>query len=245
MSTSPHPSHGYGRISRVLHWLTALAILMTAGLGLYMTGLPATTEAEVTAVFQAFSIHKTLGTGILALVILRLIWTLIHPGPGPLHPDRIWETGLARLIHRLLWGAMLVLPVSGWFFHASAPGFAPVLWPFGQSLPFIVPDETRALVFRSIHGLAGWCLIAFVTLHFLGAVKHVLVDRDATMARMTHGTGPAMAPAGPASMLTGLACLLWLAVIALGTLLAPEPEPDPFAAFPDPGEFGEPVMPQN
>jgi len=235
--------HGYDRITRALHWIIAVAILGTLVLGLIMTRLPATSEAEVARVFRAYSVHKTLGVLILALACFRLVWTLGHSGPGPLHPERRVETFLARLVHAALWGAMFLLPLSGWLHHSAAPGFAPILWPFGQSLPFVLPDEGWALIFRSIHATAGWLLIVALALHVAGALKHALVDRDATLARMVRGTGPATAPAGPPRTALGAALALWLAAVLFAIQTTPAPEPDPFDTIDLPVGVDEPTPP--
>lgn len=243
---TPDPTsdrHDYGRTTRALHWLSALAVLAAIGLGLAMVRLPATDEAEVARVFRAYSIHKTLGIGVLALAALRIGWRLRHPGPGPLHPERRAETVLAALIHRTLLGAMLMLPVSGLLHHSAAPGFAPILWPFGQTLPFIPAHEGLALIFASVHRIAGWLLFAALGLHLLGVAKHRLIDRDATLARMVTGAGPAVPPAGPAGPVRIAAATLWAAALLAGLFLAPEPEPDPFGALAPAGESVLPAPP--
>ena len=229
---------GYGPAARALHWLSALAILAMIALGLVMVRLPATSEAEVARVFATYSVHKTLGLGVLALAALRIGWTLSHPGPGPLHPERRAEACLARLVHRTLIGAMLVLPVSGLLHHSAAPGFAPILWPFRQTLPLMAADERLALIFASVHRVSGWVLLAALGLHVLGVAKHRFVDRDATLARMVAGSGPAVPPAGPAGATRIAAAGLWAATILAGYLLAPAPEPDPFGAFDPAGAIG-------
>ncbi|MCB2137158.1 MAG: cytochrome b [Rhodobacteraceae bacterium] len=228
-----HRSNGYGLAARVLHWLTALAILAAIALGLIMTNMPAETEADVARLFQAFSIHKTIGVTALAIAVLRIFWTFRNPVPGPLHPERRVETWLARLVHGLLWIGLIALPLTGWLYHSVAPGFAPILWPFGQSLPFVAPNDVAAPTFRAIHGMAAWFILAIIALHVLGALKHVVIDKDATLARMTKGTGPAVAPAQAAPAIAVMALAIWIAVIVLAVLTAPEPETDPFAPFDD------------
>ncbi|MBD3765988.1 MAG: cytochrome b/b6 domain-containing protein, partial [Rhodobacterales bacterium] len=41
------------------------------------------------------------------------------------------------------------------------------------------------------HGLFAWVLIGAIALHVAGALKHALIDRDGTLARMVTGrAGP-------------------------------------------------------
>ncbi len=233
-ATQPRPPrHGYSRVTRALHWLTAAAILAAVVLGLVMTRLPAESEAQVAQVFRAYSVHKTIGLLALVLGTGLILRSLARPGPGPLHPERRTETFLARLTHWTLWIALLALPVSGLLHHSAAPGFAPILWPLGQRLPFVPADEGLALTFRSVHAAAGWFLIAALALHVAGALKHALIDRDATLGRMVTGKGPPVPAARPARASAAAALVLWAGVLLVGIALAPEPEPDPFGAFDD------------
>lgn len=228
----PDHSHGFDPVSRLLHWVAALAILGTFALGLWMIGLPAGTEAEVARLFRSYSLHKTLGVGVFCLALLRIGWTLIHPGPGPLHPERRGEVFLASVTHWGLWIGMLALPATGFLHHAAAPGFAPVLWPFGQTLPFVPADEALALIFRRTHELSGWLLAALLGLHVAGALKHMLIDRDATLARMVTGTGPAAPPAPCVPLAIVTAFALWSSLAVAAVLTAPPPDPDPFSDLP-------------
>lgn len=237
---SPAPRHGYGRMERLLHWAIALLIAAAIYLGLTMTDLPATDEAEIAEVFRTYSLHKTIGVAVLALALIRILWTLARPGPGPLHPERRIETFLARFTHWTLWIAMLALPATGLLHHSAAPGFAPILWPLGQVLPLVPADERLALIFRSIHEAAGWVLFVALALHVLGALKHAVIDRDATLWRMVTGHGPNVARMRPTRVAPAMACLLWSTVIVTAAIRAPEPESDPFETFEGFDIFGEP-----
>ncbi|MCT8329243.1 cytochrome b [Albidovulum sediminis] len=228
-----HGQHGYGPAMRFLHWLVAALIVAVALRGLTMVRLPASTEAEAAGVFAAYSVHKTAGLAALALILLRLVARLLTSGPGPLHPERKVELFLARLTHLTLWGAMILLPLSGWLRHASAPGIAPILWPFGQHLPGIPADESFSRLMQTFHRLAGWVLAAALALHLLGTLKHLIVDRDTTMARMTTGRGPYAPPAGGAWIPALAALGLWMLVALVALRTAPTPEPDPFEAIPE------------
>ncbi|MCV2868518.1 cytochrome b/b6 domain-containing protein [Defluviimonas sp. WL0002] len=226
-----HGQHGYGPVIRIFHWLTAILIGAAALRGVTMIALPATTDAEVARIFSAFSLHKTLGIAALAVILLHMIARLVTRDPGPLHPERRAEVFLARTTQLVMWGGMILLPLSGWLRHASAPGFAPILWPFGQSLPGVPADERLSLIFQTVHLYAGWTLAAAVALHIIGAARHAVLDQDATLARITTGAGPYAPPAGFPMVPLGIAALLWMAVLAYGLRQAPEPIPDPFVDF--------------
>lgn len=227
MDPTAHPNllrHGYSVPARLLHWCTALAVFGLLALGLWMTGLPADTEADISRIFRTYSIHKTIGVAVLALGLVRLLRAIAAPAPGPLHPERQVEAFAARTTHWTLRIGLVALPLTGLAHHAAAPGFAPILWPFGQHVPGIPDDEALALAFRAAHRAAGWLLMGAIALHLLGTAKHVLLDRDATLSRMTTGAGPVADPDRRAAFAVTAAFSLWAAVLTTAIATAPAPE---------------------
>jgi cytochrome b561/polyisoprenoid-binding protein YceI len=206
----------YGSAARTLHWLTALLILTALALGLYSKDLPTGSDAEVATAAWLFSLHKTVGIAAFFVALVRILWAIAQPRPGALHPDRRLETLAADTMHWALYGAMLVMPLSGWLYHSTTTGFAPILWPFGQDLPLVPKSESLGHVFSAIHGIASNILIVAVALHTLGALKHAVIDRDATLARMIGGTPPEVPLQQTARTPMLAAAAIWAAVIAAG-----------------------------
>lgn len=207
----------YGLVSRTFHWLTALLILTAIPLGLIANGIEPSPET-IAQKTQLFSLHKTIGVAAFFLGLARILWALTQPRPVPLHPDRRVELPLAELVHWLLYVSLVMVPLTGWIHHAAVDGFAPILWPFGQGLPFVPKSETVATLAAMGHWVFTKLLAASVLLHVLGALKHHLIDRDATLRRMARGT---VAPAAPKPHRHGLAPLaLAIGLYGAGAVLA-------------------------
>lgn len=218
----------YGTVSRIFHWLTALLIFSAIVLGLIATnmaeGALQSDSAALARVVTLFSLHKTIGVAAFFVALLRILWALGQPHPKPLHPEKRLETALAGLVHWLLYGAMVVVPLSGWVHHAAQTGYAPIWWPFGQGLPFVPQSETVASISGTIHHMGTDVLMIAIALHIAGALKHALIDRDGTLARMA-GRGPLPLPSpqphAPSHRLPAAAALaLWAMVLVAGTYLA-------------------------
>lgn len=232
-------ARAYGWVARLFHWSIALLILAAIGLGLYANSLPRGSQEALQAIFQTFSIHKTIGVAVLILAALRILWTLTQTQPQPLHPNRVLENFLAGVVHWGMWAGMVIMPLSGWLLHSAAPGgFSRILWPLGQRLPMIPEDGALAERFAAFHE-TGWLVLAgLVALHVAGALKHALIDRDGTLSRMAGN--PAKAPLPPRAAphrrrhvlaaLLGLA--LWIGVAGISVLA---PEEDETAAPPAAG----------
>ncbi len=181
-------SSQYGEVAKVFHWTTAILILILMPLGMMANNAPFETSEQLTNKAWLFSLHKTLGVAVFFVALLRILWALTQSKPAPLHPENKLETFAAEVAHWLLYGSLVLVPLSGWIHHAATTGFAPIWWPFGQNLPFVPKDEGVAHLFGNMHWIWTKLLLAALLAHIAGALKHVVVDRDATLRRMWFGT---------------------------------------------------------
>lgn len=219
-------ARSYGAVTKTFHWLTALLILTALPLGWVATTLahqvtdPASTagDAEIARAALLFSLHKTVGVAVFFTALARILWTVAQDRPGLLNADNRLEATAAELVHWLLYGALVLVPLSGWVHHAATTGFAPILWPFGQSLPFVPKSVALAEVSGAVHYIAMLVLVAALLAHVAGALKHFLVDRDFTLQRMLpgFGAGPLPPAARHAALPPVLAGLVWIAALGLG-----------------------------
>jgi len=213
----------YGSVTKTFHWLTALLILSAIPLGLIATNLAHRIEAgETNLIAQTtllFSLHKTIGIAAFATALGRIIWALSQPRPGLLNGERRTEATLAGTVHWLLYGAMLITPLSGWVHHAATSGFAPIWWPLGQTLFFVPQSTVVAEAATTVHFLASRVLIISILLHVAGALKHHLIDKDDTLRRMLPmakaTTTPS--PVQPGHVLPLVAAsVIWLGILGAG-----------------------------
>ncbi|WP_460273980.1 cytochrome b/b6 domain-containing protein [Celeribacter sp. ULVN23_4] len=213
----------YGALARFFHWAIALLILADIALGLIGENTPR--NADTASGLQTlYSVHKTIGVSVLLLAVLRALWAIIQPKPVPVHPNRKAETFLAEVIHWMLYGAIFVMPLSGWVMHAAETGYAPILWPFGQNLPFVPKSDDIAHVAGAVHGLSAWVIYIAVALHVLGALKHALIEKDGVLARMVTGKDAGVPGEGHGSILPPLAAVVvWVLVVGFPFVM---PAPD-------------------
>ena len=178
VSFSPAPAAWrYSFIARALHRIVALLIVFTTALGWRMLFI----EKEPGAA-EWFDLHRSIGLTIFSLVALRLVWRLAHsPEPLPSSLPR-WQRGLASVTHWLLYLLMVVIPITGYL--GASHTKSGVAW-FGRPTPaWATPDHDLAEQLFFVHGTLVWVLVALVALHVAGALKHWLIDRDGTFARM-------------------------------------------------------------
>ena len=185
----------YGSLARGLHWATALLILTTFPMGWYAESLPFDSSEALAYKAQVFSLHKTLGIAAFFVGVIRILWALTQVHPFAVNPEHRAANWLAAVVHYGLYAALLLVPLAGWVHHAASEGFAPILWPFGQSLPMVPKSLALAEAAGLAHVTATWVLLGLVGLHVAGALKHAVIDRDGTLARML--TGRAAGKDGP------------------------------------------------
>ena len=219
----------YGTITKSFHWLIALLILAEIPLGLIATNLAhelelGTGTVDATRIATLFSLHKTMGVAVFLIALLRILWAISQPKPGLLNGDKPMEARLAELVHWLLYGSLVIVPLSGWVHHAAQPGFAPIWGPFGQSLPFVSASIRVAEIAETIHYLSTRLLMLSLVLHIAGAMKHAVLDRDGTLSRMwfcTRTPQPQPSAAQPSHVLpAGIAGAIFAVLLAVPILSA-------------------------
>jgi cytochrome b561/polyisoprenoid-binding protein YceI len=220
----------YGSVTKTFHWLSALLLISAFILGLFANDLAHEIQSAsfdgapetISRAVLLFSLHKTIGLAAFFTALGRILWAIGQPKPGLLHPENKPEALAAEVVHWVLYGAMVAVPLTGWIHHATTTGFAPTWWPFGQDLPFVAKSETVAGLFGTLHWIAGKALMITFFLHVAGALKHVVIDRDATLRRMLPGS--AELPKPPAqkhsAVPAALALVLWGGLLGAGTIMA-------------------------
>ena len=168
----------YGGITKTFHWVMAAAIIALLAIGLYMSDLEAIPLKK-----ELIGIHKSLGVCVLFAAVLRMLWHLVSPKPSPLPNLHLWEKYLGKTLQFFFYAAMLAMPLSGWAM-SSAAGFPVGVFGLFTLPPLLSPDKEKLEILKEFHGVAGNILLYAVGLHAAGALKHAILNKDATLKRM-------------------------------------------------------------
>ncbi|MEI9902023.1 MAG: cytochrome b [Hyphomicrobium sp.] len=163
-----------------LHWLVALLVISTFGLGLWMGEVPARVDRP-----YYYAIHASLGITLFAILLLRIVWALLNPVPAaPPGTSHLQHTA-ARFTHLTLYVLTLATVSFGWLLaglqdtpiEPLAFGIVPV--------PSPLPLSHAAEDFlEEAHEIAAYLLIAVAGLHVVAALWHHYVLRDNILRRM-------------------------------------------------------------
>ncbi|MDD0824117.1 cytochrome b [Mannheimia sp. AT1] len=160
----------YGTISRILHWSMALCF----GFMLY-TGL-----LDEESFRSLLPYHKSVGTILMVLIILRVIWAKINRKNRP-QPSNIFVV----LGHSVLYLLMVLVPLTALIRqYGGARGPLEV---FGVK---VMDDAAQKIewmtsIGNSLHGTLAWALFVLAAGHIIMAIYHQ-IKGEKILNRMMH-----------------------------------------------------------
>jgi cytochrome b561 len=172
----------YSATARLLHWLTALLIVVQIPVGIVMAYRGNVLDLWNQTTDFLYSTHKSLGFVLLVLVMTRLLVRIIAGSPAPEPGLARWQVRIAFANHVGLYLLLLAVPALGWL----GTSLFPALEVFGEvSLPSISwADRTESDAVFRLHGLAAFLLVGLIALHVGAALHHHFIRRDGVLRRM-------------------------------------------------------------
>ncbi|MEQ1718935.1 MAG: cytochrome b [Hyphomicrobium sp.] len=174
-------SSSYGIVTRLIHWMMALAIFFLFGLGWWMVGL----DYYSAYYTKAPDLHRSLGIVVTLVLIFRFVWRLIN-----IHPDDSELSPLERLASKTVhWGfypLLLALVVSGYFISTTDGRPVDVFGLF--AVPSVVVSKEMTDTAGYIHRVLAYITVILAGLHSAAALKHHFVDHSSILKRMWSGS---------------------------------------------------------
>lgn len=174
----------YDPLSRALHWITALAVLVAFVLGPEHFGR-AMRQGMDPATHWDIVLHESLGLLVFGLTAVRLLWLLLRPAP-PQFAMPAWMQRLARLVQGVLWLLLLVLPLSALLALGSEGHPLTLLGGVRiDQLPWIAALPIAGWAdWGELHGLLGDLLLWLAGAHAAAAIFHHVVRKDGVLNSM-------------------------------------------------------------
>ena len=155
----------YGIISKLLHWLSAILLIIQIPLGFYLVDLD---FGELRLNIE--NIHILIGLSIFYIVIIRLLNNIFNPTPK-LEPSIFkGQKFIAKLNHIFLYVAILSITVSG-ILKKLFNGETLVI--FFKEIK-IQDNFELADQFYNIHVYANYTIIALMIFHITAVIIHKL-----------------------------------------------------------------------
>lgn len=175
----------YDTIAMALHWIIAALMIFLIFFG---EDLMEEAEDGGEAMAGTFlpSLHVSLGSAVLVLSVLRLLWRTMNPPPALPATMAPWEVLATKVTHGVFYVLMIGLPLTGWLsfprFLRENPAMSEVSI-FGVIGVPGAPDP--GIPAGLLHNVGSKVGMALVILHVLAALKHQFVSRDGLLGRMS------------------------------------------------------------
>ncbi|QIB65771.1 cytochrome b [Kineobactrum salinum] len=170
---------GYGLVSIVLHWTSAIAILFLFGLGIYMVDLGYYDPWYN----QAPRLHISIGLCLLLLMCLRLVWRVTSRNPEPLSSYSTAVRRSAAAAKLLLYLGVFAVLVTGYLI-TSAKGQGPSLFGWAEFPVLLQLSGDGVDRAGRLHEWLSWAVVIIAAGHGAAALLHQFVIRDGTLSRM-------------------------------------------------------------
>ncbi|MBB5321756.1 cytochrome b [Marinobacter oulmenensis] len=164
----------YGTLSKSLHWLMAVLV----GWQLLKFG-DRIADGEHWVGQTLVPWHISIGTLLLVLIVIRLVWALQQRNRRP-EPDPALRT-FVKAGHGLLYAVLLLMPVTGILVMVGG-GYG--LSAFGMQLIAEGEEVAWASTLGGLHSPLAWALTALIAGHIVMALFHHFVKKDETLRRM-------------------------------------------------------------
>ncbi|MDT8409101.1 MAG: cytochrome b [Wenzhouxiangellaceae bacterium] len=168
----------YGLVAQALHWGIVVGIITQ-----FVWAWRIDEAESIRREFALVNQHKSIGMSILGLVVLRLAWRAYNRPPPYPHSMSRWEKPLAGATHWLLYGLIVLIPLSGWA-YSSAAGYGAEFFGLVDIPGFVPANETAEEILGQVHKWLGRALLALVALHVLAALRHHFILKDKVLKRM-------------------------------------------------------------
>lgn len=167
------------RTSVALHWLVAISMIGMLGFGLYLDDME-----RGDAKTALLNLHKSFGSLILFLVMIRIWWRVRQGALEPLGDHPRWREIAAKASHHILLFATVAMPLTG-FIRSLGRGRPIEIFGF-PFIPQLLAEKNDTI---SAIGSVGHTVIAYtamlvICLHVAAALQHHLIARDGTLRRM-------------------------------------------------------------
>lgn len=169
-STSDH----YGSVATIIHWVSALLILILLGSGIRADG----TE-DALAKVSILRVHVPLGIAILVLTLIRIGWWWMADNKPTALPMPRWQDRFSRTVHVLFYVVILGMGASGVGMLILSGAGAIIFGGPAESLPNFWDYAPR-----TPHALGAKFMLGLLVLHAGAALYHHFFIKDGLLKRM-------------------------------------------------------------
>ncbi|MGL4767911.1 MAG: cytochrome b [Formosimonas sp.] len=157
---------------RLFHALVAIMMIATLLVGWQLEGN-----------MDLMMLHKSLGVGVLILVVLRLANRLRSSVPASVNTKGSLQYMAEKIVHGLLYLCMLGLPIMGWL-TSNAYGYPAGFFGLFNLPTLIGKNEGLAEQLGELHEFGANVFFILLLVHVAGALAHLVMHKQNIFKRM-------------------------------------------------------------
>jgi cytochrome b561 len=171
----------YGAVAQFFHWVTAILVVATFTYG------PGGSEQRVYSHARDFDrqLHETLGIGVLAIMLVRLVWRTFDAVPD-VPPMPQWMKVASEVVHAMIYLLLLAIPLTA-ISGAWLEGHPLTLLGNVRIYPLVAEAHDVGSAIASIHTWLGDAILWIAGVHAAAALYHHIVLRDGVLRTMLPG----------------------------------------------------------
>jgi cytochrome b561 len=176
--TKSSSSERYNGFSQVLHWVTAVLVLIAFSFG------PGGSEERIYSAARDFDrqLHETLGLSVFLLVLVRVVWRLFNTPPEA-PPLARWMTIAAKAAHLGLYLLLFALPITA-ISGAWLEGHPLTLLAGVKIAPLLQTSHETGATIATIHTWLGDAILWLAGVHALAGIYHHFILKDKVLVSM-------------------------------------------------------------
>lgn len=168
----------YSGFAKFLHWVIAACVITMIPIGISMYYMGAGTLQNV-----FYTIHRSLGVLVLALMLVRLVYRLVRGAPPPEPTLEPFQRVVSHLVHLALYALIIAQALIGWV-ATSAYGAAISFFGLFTVPALVAKDQELAEPLFTFHNYIGFLIAGLLAMHIGAALYHYFIRKDGVLQRM-------------------------------------------------------------
>jgi cytochrome b561 len=171
-------AESYSGFAKFLHWVIAICVLVMIPVAIAMNNVEPGNLQNV-----LYTVHRSLGVTVLALMTVRIFYRLVHGAPAPEPTLEPFQRIASHLVHMALYVLVTAQALIGWI---ATSAYGAQISFFGLfTVPALVEkDQTLATPLFTAHLVLAILIAGLLALHIGAALHHYFIRKDGVLQRM-------------------------------------------------------------